>query len=335
MLFVLRLLPPYKKAQQRIIYVELFVNFAITLIATLTFGIACTPFKALYTYVPGAECFSKEKLVAVTRVNARRNLPNQWFGMIEETFGTGFACAPAIRQLYGYYRRTGTILPGKDRQSPNEDFLKMRRKVNIRDIFWYRQAILKDGRIRDAYPIFQRKTGSDIERLAVPERLPSDAPPVTEKSVLDWWEGGIKKVFCGSSASRSSNECTARHKGSGLSRRLFKSQGLPNPETDVADSGQDPSKPWNKDLSLSPQEADCLSAKYKNWGLPLNRKQEDPQNSLRGPFKSGFSAEDDSALGTHSVTEPLPGSLASSTAPESSESEILDHFYTDATARRA
>ena len=73
MLFVLRLLPPYKKAHQTIIYVELFVNFAITLIATLTFGIACIPFKALYTPIPGATCFSKEKLVAVTRVNASKS----------------------------------------------------------------------------------------------------------------------------------------------------------------------------------------------------------------------------------------------------------------------
>ena len=70
LLFVLRLLPPYKKLQQRIIYVELFVNFAITLIATLTYGIGCIPFEALYMDVPGAKCFSKEKLVIVARVNA-------------------------------------------------------------------------------------------------------------------------------------------------------------------------------------------------------------------------------------------------------------------------
>ena len=166
--------------------------------------------------------------------------------MIEETFGTGFACAPALRQLYSYYRRTGSLLPEKDRQRPNEDFLKMRRKINIRDIFWYRKAVLVNGRVREAFPIFQRRTTTDTEGLADTERLalqghlPKGAPPVTQKSVVDWWEGKIKRVFRGSSSSQSSEKPHICAKCQKLDDSGYSSRALFQPDSStIADNEMD------------------------------------------------------------------------------------------------
>ena len=156
--------------------------------------------------------------------------------MIEDNFGVIFACTPAIRQLYVYRHRTGTFLPRRDRQKPNEDFRKMRRKINFRDIFWYRQAVLIGGRVRDAHPIFEHQADSDIECLAVSERLPSDAPPITQKSVMDWWEDRFKKFFYRSSISQVSNESTTKCESSDSSRRFFALPGASNPETNIVPS---------------------------------------------------------------------------------------------------
>lgn len=124
--------------------------------------------------------------------------------MIEDNFGVAFACAPSLRQLYTYYRRTGTLLPGEDRQRPNEDFQRWRRKVNIRDIFWYRQAVLENNKVRDAHPIFRHAARSDSESSHAPIRIPeAEAGPLeAQKSVMDWWEDKVKRIFARRSATR-------------------------------------------------------------------------------------------------------------------------------------
>lgn len=69
MLFVLRLLPPNKKLQERIILVAFFFNFAITMIGTVSYGVRCQPFEASYKNVPGARCLSQNILVVTQQVN--------------------------------------------------------------------------------------------------------------------------------------------------------------------------------------------------------------------------------------------------------------------------
>lgn len=75
MLFVLRLLPSYKKWQQKFIYVLFFMNFAITIIACATMGTSCIPFNAIWEKVPGSRCFSKEHVVAASQVNGSKLYP--------------------------------------------------------------------------------------------------------------------------------------------------------------------------------------------------------------------------------------------------------------------
>ena len=81
---------------------------------------------------------------------------------MEERFGNIFACAPAIRQFFAYYHRVGTILPTEDRQKPDEDFVKLRRRINFRDIFWFRNADMVNGRVLEAKVFFDLEEASSI-----------------------------------------------------------------------------------------------------------------------------------------------------------------------------
>ena len=70
MLFVLRLLPPAKKTQQRIIVFTMFLNFAITMIATVSYGFRCRPFEAVYENIPNAKCVPTKVITSTMYVNA-------------------------------------------------------------------------------------------------------------------------------------------------------------------------------------------------------------------------------------------------------------------------
>ena len=70
MLFVLRLLPSYKKWQQRVVNVAFLINFLATAYTCITFGVSCIPFKANWDTVPNSKCFSKDVLVITNQVNA-------------------------------------------------------------------------------------------------------------------------------------------------------------------------------------------------------------------------------------------------------------------------
>lgn len=70
MLFVLRLLPVYKRWQKYIILVAFALNIAITLIGTISFGVSRIPFRAWYQDIAGAKCFTTSNLVITNQVNA-------------------------------------------------------------------------------------------------------------------------------------------------------------------------------------------------------------------------------------------------------------------------
>lgn len=69
MLFVLRLLPSYKKWQQRVVYLAFLTNFLVTAYTCVVFGISCHPFKANWEDVPNSKCFSKDVLVLTNQIN--------------------------------------------------------------------------------------------------------------------------------------------------------------------------------------------------------------------------------------------------------------------------
>ena len=117
-------------------------------------------------------------------------VPAYYFTMFECNLGIIFACGPAIRQFWAYRSRTHTSLPTNDRQYPNEDFVKMRYRVNLRDILWYRKAQMVGSKVYDATPIFRSKSPP-------PDASSGQAQSSSQvsHSVLDVWEKRIKRVF--------------------------------------------------------------------------------------------------------------------------------------------
>ena len=69
MLFVLRLLPTFKRWQKWVTYAALCMNLAITIEIVISYGLSCIPFRAEWDYVPDANCYSKDTLVIVSVVN--------------------------------------------------------------------------------------------------------------------------------------------------------------------------------------------------------------------------------------------------------------------------
>ena len=122
-----------------------------------------------------------------------RVMPSDTFSMVEEKCGIIFASCPALRQFWAYRKRAGTVFPSNKRQAPDADFVKMRRKINLRDIFWYRKPIVTDGRVIDAHPTFQHPY-NDVEHM------PEGAQTTAEKSPIDIWGQKIKRKMSGSSS---------------------------------------------------------------------------------------------------------------------------------------
>ena len=67
--------------------------------------------------------------------------------MIEEKCGITFACGPAVRQFFAYRARTGTFLPSRQRAPPNEDFTRMRHRITLRDIVWFRPTAFTNSAV--------------------------------------------------------------------------------------------------------------------------------------------------------------------------------------------
>ena len=123
--------------------------------------------------------------------NSKGNMiPTYYTNAFESNLGIIIACGPAIRQFWAYRKRAQTILPSSRRQYPNEDFEKMRYRVNMRDIFWYRKAQMVGNRVLDATPIFRSRSPPPDASSGSPQ-----SSSQVKTSVLDVWEKGIKKVF--------------------------------------------------------------------------------------------------------------------------------------------
>lgn len=73
MLFVLRLLPPNRKVATLLIFVLFFLNFAITLIAGVSYGVHCIPFRASWDNVPGAKCEPDQLITKTQQVNGGKS----------------------------------------------------------------------------------------------------------------------------------------------------------------------------------------------------------------------------------------------------------------------
>ena len=120
-------------------------------------------------------------------------VPNYYIGVLEGRLGIIFACGPAIRQFWAYRKRMHSFLPSRGRQHPNEDFEKMRYRINLRDIFWYNKAPMINGKVLEAARIFQTKrspppTDGSADDLQDSQKM--------GRSAMDLFEQRLKKVLC-------------------------------------------------------------------------------------------------------------------------------------------
>ncbi|KAI9692501.1 MAG: hypothetical protein M1822_006732 [Bathelium mastoideum] len=161
-----------------------------------------------------------------------REMTSKTFGLVEEKCGIIFASAPAFRQFAAYVSRRGTIFPTKDRQYPGEDFTRFRRRLNLRDLFWFRTPSLIEGRVLRPQRLFYLPPSdqiSDSETL-VDQAEKKDAEKSAEKSVLDVMTSRLKNTVGGGGASTKSQKIDkssiTKKSGSVLKTRLWNWESL-------------------------------------------------------------------------------------------------------------
>ncbi|KAI9658031.1 MAG: hypothetical protein M1821_002691 [Bathelium mastoideum] len=164
-----------------------------------------------------------------------RAMNSDTFSMVEEKCGIIFASGPAIRQFIAYYRRVGTFAPTKKRQRPEEDFVGFRRRVNLRDIFWYRQAPVTNGRVLRPQQMFHPPT-SDVSSAnqSLGEKDVKIADKKAQRSMLDRLTGRAKRDGSPTDSNVSSNMSSGKTKLWNWSMRSTEHSG---DRTESSDSG--------------------------------------------------------------------------------------------------
>lgn len=213
-------------------------------------------------------------------------MPSAMFSLVEEKFGIIFASCPAIRQLFAYRRRVGTVLPTNKRQPPNTDFVSMRRRITLRDMFWYRnrKPSLTGERMPEARAAFHL----DAKTL----HRPASANTQEGHSPLDIWEARIKNFFNFGASTRGgssehigprqhSSSSTGPRNESGSPQRAAYTQNSDhdNPSHSGGSEGIKSGKPLDHGQGWPGQhqktERKSIASKYRAWGLPPSSRDGD------------------------------------------------------------
>lgn len=235
------------------------------------------------------------------------------FRQPREKLGIIFACGPALRQLYGYYKRVGTIKPTKNRQNPEQDFVKMRGRITWRDIFWYtsnpsrpsKRQISNDRPTTDsqsrkipeepkrsAAALFQGVSKPESGDRDVEAAFQGHADRQTQKDVVadeahasrfTLWKRKFGSMFRTSNVSQGSTEMSNNPRRKTSRRNL-----LGNQTSEGA-----------RDTTFTQMETDRLHGRYRDWGILHARNDE--KNNKKGTFLASQSAGQ-SAIRTQ--TEP-------------------------------
>ena len=139
-----------------------------------------------YLYIPTAYKFSDAK----TDIRAENSIRSYYVCMFEVKLDIIVACDPALRQFWTYRKRTKSWLSIKKRQYPNENFKKMRYRINLRDIFWYRKTPMIGDRVYEAARIFRNESSSSDAISGDPQNSTK-----IKNSVLDSWKNRIQNVM--------------------------------------------------------------------------------------------------------------------------------------------
>lgn len=236
--------------------------------------------------------------------------PPNTFSMVEEKAGLIFACCPSLRQLVVHILRTHTILPRKRKQGPGEDFVKMRTKVKLRDIFWYRRpSQLATFSGSPTYPpesVVSKKTKEKAEAEA-------------KKSPLSLWKTSLGAVFGKRKAMRklSSDQRAAPP----IEREEEKVEEVTEPGHREDDNGIGS---WPG--SRNELEQKRIAGRYREWDLspfPANMRKAQLGTGESSPFSFLRENSDEKVPqvgGSSVISSSEPSKSAMDSTPESSES---------------
>ena len=235
----------------------------------------------------------------------------------------------------------------------------MRRRINIRDIIWYRDAVEKNGRVYDASPIFRRLSDPIVSAVNPKEAPPGSLNAPTQKSVMDWWEERIGRFFgMGMSRSRLASDPSVRVGGeksicSEQSKRKPKGrfwcmfgtsppEAVHHPEPAHPREPQwplDPEKasddhisalpqPKEEDITASRRERNRISDRSRLWGLFGRHRDQPTHNNRRsGPMPFLWSTNATTGVGLDTLNTSdveSPTAIGRALNPsESSDSENL------------
>ena len=101
---------------------------------------------------------------------------------VEEKLGIFFASCPMIRQFLTHTLRARSLLPSSQNTPSDRDFIAMRKRIKLRDIFWYRQRTPDDV------------TPAAGEKPNKPKHI-SPRDDDVKYSALDRLEAGIRRAF--------------------------------------------------------------------------------------------------------------------------------------------
>lgn len=170
---------------------SLNVIFALGLVtAALSIGRIATVTETTLTEDSTSESPSSKLFGANVEMYLGRIVPFYYITLFESKLGMILACGPALRQFVEYRRRTRSFLPSRWRQYPNEDFAKMRLRINMRDLFWYRHPPMVGNRVLEARRVLHLGNSAP----PVPSNNATEAAQVT-RSALDTLQERLRRAF--------------------------------------------------------------------------------------------------------------------------------------------
>ena len=252
-------------------------------------------------------------------------MPSAWFAMIEENLGITFACCPALRQLFAYYAKTRSFKPPSPPHTPNEDFIRMRRHVNLRDIFWYSQPQSGLTSVVSGGPVYPPEEEIDREAKEVAEEA-------AKRSPMDILRIRTRNMFAKGSM-------TAHRRSTGdiedAAPPLNRSSGEIGPSKNIAQpklrrTDTDKSRPETASTIRNQgwpglgdgQEVRRIARNYRVWGL----QRKDIDQGSEGQSSTSFLRNDSDETLSSSIR------MSSTSTPEPRRFESLNRNATPAPA---
>ena len=220
-------------------------------------------------------------------------MPSKTFALVEEKCGIIFASAPALRQFAAYISHRRTVFPTRNRQDPEEDFIRFRRRVNLRDLFWFRTPSVIEGRVIKPQRLFYPPSAdqiSDSETL-VGETEKKQAEQAAKNSMLDVMRGRLKNMVGGGGGNSGGDQPTD-------SERTDTSSATKSSDSTLK------TRLWNWDSLYSRNEPDQFGTRSSSEHVRSRREPEPEYGTQAIQIQHGFDVRSERSDSRQMLTEP-------------------------------